>query len=269
MKIQVLVATMNQKDHSLLEKMHLRSDAIIGNQCDRNSIESFIWQGYSIKYLNFAEKGVGLNRNNALMRADADICLFADDDMVFYDGYCDTVIKAFNKNTDADVIIFNIDEDFTTKRRKNKETIRIGLRNYMNYGAARIVVRRKSILYNGISFNICFGGGTDHSCGEDTLFLRECLRKGLNVYAVPLSIAKLVNSRESTWFKGYTEKYFFDVGIILGLAHPFLCHLIIFVLVFIHKDFRIDGHPSIYQTLEAYERGIQFVKKRKWNDTKR
>ena len=107
MRIQVLVAAMHQTDHSLLEKMNIQTDAIIGNQCDRNEVEDFEWNGHRIKYLNFAERGVGLNRNNALMRADADICLFADDDMVYVDGYAEKILTAFNENPDADVIVFN------------------------------------------------------------------------------------------------------------------------------------------------------------------
>ena len=39
MSVQVLVAAMHQKDHSLLEKMHLKSDVIVANQCDFNSVE--------------------------------------------------------------------------------------------------------------------------------------------------------------------------------------------------------------------------------------
>ena len=70
--VQVLVAAMNQTDHSLLDRMNIQSDAIIGNQCDYNSVEKFEYDGHSITYLNFAERGVGLNRNNALMRATAD-----------------------------------------------------------------------------------------------------------------------------------------------------------------------------------------------------
>lgn len=81
MKIQVLVATINQRDHTLLEKMNINSNAIIGNQCDWNSIEKFKYKNQDITYLNFNERGVGLNRNNTLMRADGDICLFADDDI--------------------------------------------------------------------------------------------------------------------------------------------------------------------------------------------
>ena len=87
MSVQVLVAAMNQNDYSLLEKMKIESDAIVANQCERNNIESFCYNGYKVIYLNFAERGVGLNRNNALMRATADYCLFADDDEILDDGY--------------------------------------------------------------------------------------------------------------------------------------------------------------------------------------
>ncbi|HAZ18611.1 MAG TPA: glycosyl transferase 2, partial [Clostridiales bacterium] len=87
MTVEVLVASMHQTNHGLLQKMNIQSDAIIGNQCDRNEIENFIYQGHKIRYLSFCERGVGLNRNNALMRATADICILADDDMVFDDGY--------------------------------------------------------------------------------------------------------------------------------------------------------------------------------------
>lgn len=76
MKIQVLVATMNQTDHSLLNKMNIRTDAIIGNQCDRNEIEDFVWNGHKVKYLSFAERGVGLNSNSILVFSVFDDLLY-------------------------------------------------------------------------------------------------------------------------------------------------------------------------------------------------
>ena len=48
MGIQVLVAAMHQKDHSLPEKMNIRTDVIVANQCDRDSIESFCWNGHDV-----------------------------------------------------------------------------------------------------------------------------------------------------------------------------------------------------------------------------
>ena len=79
MDVQVLVAAMNQDDYSILDKLNIQSDVIVGNQCEHNSIKEFEYKGYKAVFLNFAERGVGLNRNNALMRAAGDICLFADD----------------------------------------------------------------------------------------------------------------------------------------------------------------------------------------------
>jgi glycosyltransferase involved in cell wall biosynthesis len=213
MNLQVLVATMHQTDHSLLEKMNIQSDAIIGNQCDRNEIEEFDYKGNRIKYLSFAERGVGLNRNNALMRADGDICLFADDDIVYFDNYNDIVLQQFKNNPDADVIIFNLIDDPPMKSNIVKKG-RVRFWNYMRYGTPRIAIKRKSITKNGISFNLHFGGGAEYSVGEDSLFLAECLKKGLTIIAVPIIIAHLTSDRESTWFEGYTDKYFKDKGVV-------------------------------------------------------
>ncbi len=213
MKVQVLVASMNQKDHSLLEKMNIQSDVIVGNQCDYDLVERFKYKGNDALYLNFAERGVGLNRNNALMRATADYCLFADDDMVYYDNYTSIITKAFKKNPMADVLIFNLEEE-NTKRKQIVKKHNVNRLNYLRYGTVRIAVKLKSIKENGIYFNQCFGGGTEHCHGEDNLFLTSCLDKGLKIVAIPEYIAVLKNDRESTWSKGFTDKYIKDQGVL-------------------------------------------------------
>ena len=213
MKVQVLVAAMHQTDRSLLDKMNIQSDAIISNQCDRNEIEGFEWNGHQIRYLNFAERGVGLNRNNALMRAKGDWCLFADDDMRYCEGYVEIVKKATEDHPDADVLVFNLVEAVPTRYVIGKSA-RVNYLNFLRYGTARVAVRTESVKKNGIYFNQCFGGGTEHCHGEDNLFLADCLRKGLKVYAVPAFIAELTEERESSWNTGYDEKYLFDQGVL-------------------------------------------------------
>ena len=213
MKIQVLVATMHQKDHSLLEKMNIQTDAIVGNQCDRNEVEDFEWNGHKIKYLSFAERGVGLNRNNALMRADADVCLFADDDMVYVDGYDKIIEKAFAENPKADVIVFNLIEK-NSQRKQIEKRSRVGYLNYLRYGTARVAFKLDPVKAQGIYFNQCFGGGTEHAHGEDNLFLTACLNKGLKIYSVPQNIAELVDDRPSSWNNGYDDKYLKDQGVL-------------------------------------------------------
>ena len=39
---------MNQTNHDLPQKMNIRCNAIIGNQCDTNSVETFEWEGRHI-----------------------------------------------------------------------------------------------------------------------------------------------------------------------------------------------------------------------------
>ena len=108
MTLQVLVSTMHQKDYSLLDTMNIQSDAIVVNQCDRNEIKEFEYKGHQIKWISLAERGVGLSRNTALMRATADVLLFADDDVVYLDGYVDIVLSEFINNPDVDVFTFNL-----------------------------------------------------------------------------------------------------------------------------------------------------------------
>lgn len=225
MKVQVLVAAMNQHDYSLLDKMNIQSDVIVGNQCDKNEIEVFDYLDNNAIYLNFHERGVGLNRNNTLMRASADICLFADDDMVYSDDYPNIVCNAFLKFPKADVIVFNI-IGRDTGRSKIKKPYRVNWFNYLKFGTARIAIRLKSIKENGIYFNQCFGGGTEHCHGEDNLFLTECLKKGLKIYAVPDFIATLTEERQSTWDCGYDEKYFLDQGALYYCISHRFCNLL-------------------------------------------
>ena len=234
--VQVLVATMNQDDHQLMERMNIQTDALVGNQCDRNGVEEFEFGDNSIKYFNMSDRGVGLNRNTALMRASADICILADDDMVFYEGYERQILDAYQKYPEYDVIILNIGETPRVRYVVGKP-MKVTRWNYGRFGAARITFRRKAISYAGISFNLNFGGGATHSSGEDSLFLSDCLKAGLKIIAIPLEIAKLDNTdRDSTWFKGYTEKYFFDKGVFYGLAHPLMKKAFCLQYVIRHSD---------------------------------
>ena len=84
---EVLLATMNQVDDSLIDKMNVHSDIIVCNQnMARFSFDEYEKNGYKVKWFDFCERGVGLNRNNALMRSTADICLLADDDVIYEIG---------------------------------------------------------------------------------------------------------------------------------------------------------------------------------------
>lgn len=224
MKVQVLVATMNQTDYTLLDKMNIQTDAIIGNQCNFNEITEFEYKSRTVKWLSLNERGVGLNRNNTLMRATGDIVLFADDDVVYMDGYEDTITRFYETHPDADVVIFNL----KMKRGENSYFDRVTKEGRVSrvsttkYGTYCISARRERLRFANVCFHLDFGGGTKYSCGEDSIFLQDCFRKKLKVYSTKAMIGVLDHG-ESTWFKGYNDKYFFDKGVLFSTLFPLAC----------------------------------------------
>lgn len=211
MKIQTLVVTVDQTDHSLPERMNLQTDAVIGNQCASDCVETLSYQGNRVTYYNTAQRGVGRNRNLVLEKSDADICILADDDLRFLDGYPERMKEAMTLAPGADIWVFNLIEK-KPQRYRFEAVTPINLHNFGKFGAARLAIRRSAVMNADIRFSLLFGGGAKYGAGEDTLFLKECLDRGLKIIAVPLALAEIDQSAESTWFTGYHKKFFFDKG---------------------------------------------------------
>ncbi len=86
MNVEVLVATMNQKDFSLIKKMNLRGDAVIINQCKKDEYTEIDNNNHKIKFISCNEKGLSKSRNKAITNATGDICIIADDDIIYNDN---------------------------------------------------------------------------------------------------------------------------------------------------------------------------------------
>lgn len=212
MNLQVLVSSMNQNDYGLIKKMNIQSDAIIINQCDKTKFDEFEYNGNNIKFLSFNERGIGRSRNNALMRASADICLFADEDVTYVNNYQEIIINAFKENPKADVILFNVpstNEKRPTYKIKSKSKVR--WYNCLKYGAVRMAIKTDKLKISNIYFSLLFGGGAKYGSGEDSLFIKDCIKNKLNIYTNP-NIIGYVSQNESSWFEGYNKKFFKDKG---------------------------------------------------------
>ncbi|WP_130836249.1 glycosyltransferase [Lachnoclostridium sp. Marseille-P6806] len=229
MRIQVLVAAVEENVVMLSEHMNLSTEAIICNQCREYSYQEYVHRGRKVRAFSFAERGVGLNRNNALMRADTELCAFADEDIVYDDDYEEKILREFERNPQADVLMFNVQ---ATEHRRTYENIRhkrVRWYNYGRYPTYSMCARVDRLHRANVSFSLLFGGGAKYSNGEDSLFIHDCLKKGLRIYAVPVSIGherKRSEDEESTWFKGYNEKFFYDRGVLYHflygvMARPF------------------------------------------------
>lgn len=251
----MLISGMNLDTTHVAENMKLEADAIVINQTDSFGFEEYQYNNRNIRVYSFIEKGVGLSRNNALLRADGDIVLFSDDDIVYNEGYAKAVLDAFEANPDIDMIFFNFDvaEDRQTYHIEKKGRIRSY--NCGRYPTYSLAVRREVLHKKGITFSLLFGGGAKYSNGEDSLFIKQCIKSGMKALALPVTLGREV-PRPSTWFNGYTDKFFYDRGVLYkalykGLAKPLALRFLI-----AHRDIMLTNR----KLMDAYKLMTQGMK---------
>ena len=214
-------------------------------------------------------RGVGKNRNVAILHSSSDILLFSDDDMVYVDGYEKKIIEAFEKLPDADIIIFNIGSmENNVDRRINCKIKKVNILNVLNYGMPRIAIRKNSLQKSNIWITSLFGGGAKYCGGEDNLFLVTAIKKGLKIYTYPFLIGN-VKERESSWFTGFNEKYFFDNGAWLQVAFPVTKYVLASYFTFRFRSKTKLSKSDIlklqYEGMRAFKKGISYDEWKKKN----
>lgn len=210
-------------------------------------------------------RGVGINRNIALLESSGDILLFSDDDMVYFDDYEQKILKAFSEHPDAGLIVFDIVFEGTRAGERYVTTDkRLHFWNCMKYGAVSIAVKRSEVLRANLSFTQLFGGGAQYSSGEDSLFLASALSSGIKVYSCTETIGRNTCGT-STWFKGYDEKYFFDKGAWIAAAYPKAKLPLILYFSMRFKDKTEIGQKRMRKLMsEGFE---AFLRLRAWDPT--
>lgn len=218
-RLQILVSAVNKNAGKLPEIMNIESDAIIVNQIigeDKSGEaceEVVSHRGYRVRVLTRYEKGVGLSRNTALEAADSEIIQFGDDDIVYDAGYSQRILDEFDRHPEADVLLFNVKAQPGRETYWNEDFAKVSWMNYGRYPAYAICARREKLMGAGVRYSLLFGGGAPYMNGEDSLFLHDCLKAGLSVYRTTVALGHEKVSK-STWFKGYTDKFFFDRGVL-------------------------------------------------------
>ena len=223
-RLQILVSAVNKDAARLPEIMNIESDAVIVDQIigekakeqfsfSENREEELEYRGKRIRIIYRDEKGVGLSRNTALQNSDHELIQFGDDDIVYNEGYGKAIIEEFDAHPEADILLFNVEAQEGRKTYWNEDYARVTWQNYGRYPAYAICARRKKLEASGVRYSLLFGGGAPYMNGEDSLFLHDCLEAGLNTYRTTVALGH-ERAGESTWFKGYSEKFFFDRGVL-------------------------------------------------------
>ena len=257
-RLQILVSAVNKDPEKLISDMRLCSDAVIVNQLIGEGAPDTVaegdreyeFDGFKALVLNRRQKGVGLSRNTAIENSDHEILQFGDDDIVYEDGYADRIVSEFDAHPEADVLCFNVRAQEGRTTYWNEDFARVSFRNYGRYPAYAICARRDRLIESGVRYSLLFGGGAPYMNGEDSLFLHDCLKAGLSIYRTPVSLGR-ERQGQSTWFTGYTDKFFFDRGVLYHFLYGRLAGILGFRFLFNHRnDFcREKGLGRCYRLL--------------------
>ncbi len=185
MTLEILISTMNRTDFLFLEAMFVNIDfydkfnILIINQTTQDKLLRS--NNEKIRVINSFEFGLTKSRNLAIQNAVGDICLVADDDIQYVKGFDDIVKQAFINNRKASIINFKIDtfcgNNYKTYPQRSK--VLNTKKKIRPTSSVEMVFKRVDILNNNILFNTNFGLGSYFPSGEEYLFLKVALNKGL------------------------------------------------------------------------------------------
>lgn len=189
--VEILVATTYRSSLDFLWTMFAHNNPVdfnilIVNQTTPNKL--LISEFEHIKVINSFEFGVPKSRNLAISRATSDICLMADDDIVYQPNLKSILVEAYLTHPDAAMISFEaIDEnrqkyaDYPPAGRHTKASLR-------KIYTWVISFKRDTYLKNMIFYNRHFGFGASFKGQEEYVFLRNAFDKGLKMVHIKATI---------------------------------------------------------------------------------
>ena len=206
--VEVLISAMNQNDSSIFKRTNVQSDALMINQCDNENYWEEPHDYGLLKIFSTKERGLSNSRNMALKNVSKKYALLCDDDELLYDGYSQIIENAFEANSKADIVCFQVKR---AGKKYSSKGCKLNFLTVSKIASWQISFKVDSVKNAGVIFDANFGAGTPLGSGEEGIFLHDCLKKNLRIYYVPVCIGE-VAQKTSTWFKGFDYQYFLNRG---------------------------------------------------------
>ncbi len=198
-ELEILIATMNRTSLDFLSKMflglnYLDFNVLIVNQTSKDKLLKS--EHSNIRVINSFNKGLSKSRNIAINNAIKPICLLADDDVVFVDGFKEKILDA-HSSFNFPIITFqtlttqnNLYWNYPTKPTFHNE--------YIRNKTLSVEITFKKDKLKGLDFDERFGLGATFEDGENYIFLSEAKKKGLQLWFVneTLSIHNPISSSD-------------------------------------------------------------------------
>ncbi|CUA83998.1 glycosyltransferase family A protein [Pseudidiomarina woesei] len=226
MNFELLISTMHKNTTEVLQmlaKSNVKCNALVVVQGDKNGYEKINQDNQKIRIIFSKERGLSKSRNLALKESKADVVLLADDDLIYFDDFQNTILESFNKHQNYVFLIFNVDN---YNRRYPDKIKNILWHQVLGFSSWQIAFKRQDVLGKGLRLNEKFGTGSGiYSSGEENIFLSQCFKHFKMCY-LPVKILKRPKS-DSSWFTGYDDKYLFDRGAIFYAISQKFSYLLI------------------------------------------
>lgn len=182
--LEILISTKDRDNLDFLNNIFVNNNAhsnpiLIINQTQ--NLNFSCPHSDNINLINVNEIGLSKSRNLAIANAKADICLLADDDIVYENNFESIILNAFNLNPSADIITFKMNDfkgnsfkDYPIIKKHNKKSL-----SFVN--SVVIAFRRNSIISNKVFFDENFGLGSTFQTADEYVFLRDALNLNLDI----------------------------------------------------------------------------------------
>lgn len=191
MKISLILSTCNRTVElekfleALIKSDYKKEDIelLIVDQNDKLLLNEIInkYSDYiNINHLKVNFKGLSKSRNYGLKYANGDIICFPDDDCWYEKDTIKNVIDSFNKNSDVDIVLGKILDQFNELcYMKDSKKYEVNKNNYRcRANSNNIFIRRKN---NIIKFDEEFGIGAKYPASEDTDLIYSYLKEGKKI----------------------------------------------------------------------------------------
>ncbi|MDG1778351.1 MAG: glycosyltransferase family A protein [Flavobacteriaceae bacterium] len=230
-ELEILISTMNRTSLDFLKKMFSKCNfldfsILIINQTTENKL--LISDHSTIRVINSFEKGLSKSRNLALKNAIKPICLIADDDVIFLEGFEKIIIEA-HQNNKQPIITF---QTTTTENKlywKYPKSSR-QLNEYMFRQTLSVEMTLKKDFLDELIYDERFGLGANFEDGENYIFLTEAKKKQLKMWFVNKSIS--LHKPFSSSDKVASERILYATGAINSYKYNNLAYFLVLKFVF-------------------------------------
>lgn len=219
--IEILISTMQRENLDFLNLLFPNQNLselnlLIVNQTDKSPLTS----GFkNIRVINSSNSGLSKSRNEALQNSIGKILVIADDDIVYKEGFLDSIINAYNQNPEAAIIKFRCSRDNSSYEKSLSSTNYImNWFDILNAVSIEITINKKIVPESFLKFDEDFGLGSAFPAGEEQRFLADLKNVGLKLFRNNTIIVE--HTHQSTGQKMSLQERYRVYGALMSSIFP-------------------------------------------------